>query len=140
MSTAHSGASEDTPLNDPSSGIANEQGQRGLEGREGEEGEEDPTETAAARAAASLNGSGASDDFPAAGGGGDSAGMFQGATAILPEVHVLTGEEKERKIVQVPARLYAFDVGTHVWRDRGRGEVRLNDAAQSEGLFQSRLG
>ena len=42
--------------------------------------------------------------------------------------------------MQVPARLYVFDVVTHTWKERGRGEVRLNDAAQSEGLFQSRLG
>lgn len=50
------------------------------------------------------------------------------------------GEENEKKIVQIPARLYAFDVTTHTWKERGRGEVRLNDAAQSDGLFQSRLG
>ena len=53
---------------------------------------------------------------------------------------VCLGEEKEKKIIQVPMRLYAFDVSTHTWKERGRGEVRLNDAAQSEGLFQSRLG
>ncbi len=120
---------EDTPPNPADDG--NEQGQ-GLEG-----GDEDPAEAATAQTAASLNGSGARDDFS---GGGEPSGMFQGATAILPEVHVLTGEEKEKKIVQIPARLYAFDVNTHNWKERGRGEVRLNDAAQSEGLFQSRLG
>ena len=43
-------------------------------------------------------------------------------------------------LLQVPARLYAFDVVTHSWKERGRGEVRLNDAFQSEGVFQSRLG
>ena len=52
----------------------------------------------------------------------------------------LSGEEGEKKIVQVPGRLYAFDLNTHTWKERGRGEIRLNDAAQSEGLFQSRLG
>ena len=41
---------------------------------------------------------------------------------------------------QVPARLYAFDVSHQSWKERGRGEVRLNDACQSEGVFQSRLG
>ena len=60
----------------------------------------------------------------------------------LPNTHHVccTGEEGEKKIVQVPARLYAFDLDTHTWKERGRGEIRLNDAAQSEGLFQSRLG
>ena len=53
--------------------------------------------------------------------------------------HTSLGEEGEKKIVQVPARLYAFDLDTHTWKERGRGEIRLNDAAQSEGLFQSRL-
>ena len=42
--------------------------------------------------------------------------------------------------MQIPARLYVFDRNTHTWKERGRGEARLNDAAQSEGLFQSRLG
>ena len=50
------------------------------------------------------------------------------------------GEEKERKIVQVPARLYVFDLLTHTWKERGHGEIRLNDSARSEGIFQSRLG
>ena len=54
--------------------------------------------------------------------------------------HLCTGEEGEKKIVQVPGRLYSFDLDTHTWKERGRGEIRLNDAAQSEGLFQSRLG
>ena len=57
-----------------------------------------------------------------------------------PRTHTSSGEEGEKKIVQVPARLYAFDLDTHTWKERGRGEIRLNDAAQSEGLFQSRLG
>ena len=51
-----------------------------------------------------------------------------------------SGEEKERKIVQVPARLYVFDIITHTWKERGHGELRLNDSAQSEGVFQSRVG
>ena len=38
------------------------------------------------------------------------------------------------------ARLYAFDASTHSWKERGRGDIRLNDACQSEGVFQSRLG
>ena len=58
----------------------------------------------------------------------------------MPISHKSLGEEGEKKIVQVPARLYAFDLDTHTWKERGRGEIRLNDAAQSEGLFQSRLG
>ena len=41
---------------------------------------------------------------------------------------------------QVNARLYAFDAATHSWKERGRGDIRLNDACQSEGVFQSRLG
>lgn len=41
---------------------------------------------------------------------------------------------------QVNARLYAFDAATHSWKERGRGDIHLNDACQSEGVFQSRLG
>ena len=62
-------------------------------------------------------------------------------TVLSPIITLMfSGEEGEKKIVQVPARLYAFDLDTHTWKERGRGEIRLNDAAQSEGLFQSRLG
>ena len=42
--------------------------------------------------------------------------------------------------VQISARLYAFDASTHSWKERGRGDIRLNDTCQREGLFQSRLG
>jgi hypothetical protein len=62
---------------------------------------------------------------------------------LIPPTHftlIPISEEGEKKIVQVPGRLYAFDLDTHSWKERGRGEIRLNDAAQSEGLFQSRLG
>ena len=41
---------------------------------------------------------------------------------------------------QVSARLYAFDASTHSWKERGRGDIRLNDACQRGSLFQSRLG
>ena len=55
-------------------------------------------------------------------------------------LYLHTGEKGEKKIVQVPGHLYSFDLDTHTWKERGRGEIRLNNAAQSEGLFQSRLG
>ena len=42
--------------------------------------------------------------------------------------------------LQINARLYAFDAATHSWKERGRGDIRLNDSCQSEGVFQSRLG
>ena len=42
--------------------------------------------------------------------------------------------------MQVPARLYVFDIVTHTWKERGHGEIRLNDATQIDGVFQSRLG
>jgi len=42
--------------------------------------------------------------------------------------------------VLVSARLYAFEGDTRTWKERGRGEVRLNDSAKDEGVFQSRLG
>ena len=41
---------------------------------------------------------------------------------------------------QINARLYAFDASTHSWKERGRGDIHLNDACQREGVFQSRLG
>ena len=66
MSTSHN--DEDTPHNPA---IANEQGQQ-----RDPEVEEGTAEADTAQTAASLNGSGASDDFP--GNAGDSSGIFEG--------------------------------------------------------------
>ena len=52
----------------------------------------------------------------------------------------LAGEEREKNIVIISARLYIFEAETHTWKERGRGEIRLNDSAKDEGVFQSRLG
>ncbi|XP_064386021.1 ran-binding protein 3-like [Halichondria panicea] len=76
--------------------------------------------------------------------GGDSVeqGVFGGASSrqpILPEVHAFTGEESEKNIVLISAKLYIFEGDTRTWKDRGRGEIRLNDSAKDEGVFQSRL-
>ncbi len=51
-----------------------------------------------------------------------------------------TGEESEKNIVLIAAKLYVFEGDTRTWKDRGRGEIRLNDSAKDEGVFQSRLG
>ena len=40
---------------------------------------------------------------------------------------------------QVFCKLFHFDSTTRHWCERGRGEVRLNDAPQSLGVYQSRL-
>ena len=40
----------------------------------------------------------------------------------------------------ISAKLYVFEGDTRTWKDRGRGEIRLNDSAKDEGVFQSRLG
>lgn len=32
-----------------------------------------------------------------------------------------------------------FDSVSHNWKERGRGELRLNDTPKSEGAYQSRL-
>ncbi len=50
------------------------------------------------------------------------------------------GEESEKNIVLISAKLYIFEGDTRTWKDRGRGEIRLNDSAKDEGVFQSRLG
>jgi Ran-binding protein 3 len=57
----------------------------------------------------------------------------------LPEVEMVTGEEGERHVVQITCKLFAFDKANRTWKEKGRGEVRLNDSPQSEGVFQSRL-
>lgn len=64
---------------------------------------------------------------------------LQPATALLPEVQMITGEEGEKNIVQVPCRLYLFDSTNHSWKDRGRGVIHLNDSCKEAGVFQSRL-
>lgn len=59
----------------------------------------------------------------------------------LAEVHVMTGEEDERNVVQVNCRLFIYSTETHSWLGRGRVILKLNDHCQldSEGTFHSRL-
>ncbi|XP_019853468.1 PREDICTED: ran-binding protein 3-like isoform X2 [Amphimedon queenslandica] len=57
----------------------------------------------------------------------------------LPEVQKITGEEGERHVMQISCKLFVYDRSARLWKERGRGELRLNDAPQSEGVYQSRL-
>ncbi|CAG5035687.1 unnamed protein product [Parnassius apollo] len=43
----------------------------------------------------------------------------------------MTGEEDETNILQITCRLFAWEAGS--WRERGRGVLRLNDAAPGGG-------
>ena len=54
------------------------------------------------------------------------------------EIETVTGEEDERNVYKMNAKLYVFDkVATH-WQERGRGSLRLNDSVVEEEK-QSRL-
>jgi len=56
------------------------------------------------------------------------------------EVTVFTGEEEESNVLQSAVKLYLFDTETKNWQERGRGQIRLNDApASTPGHIQSRL-
>lgn len=56
------------------------------------------------------------------------------------EVAVVTGEEEESNVLQSNVKLYIFDTATKNWQERGRGQIRLNDApASTPGHIQSRL-
>jgi len=56
------------------------------------------------------------------------------------EVAVVTGEEEESNVLQSSAKLHIFDTATKNWQERGRGNIRLNDApASTPGHIQSRL-
>lgn len=46
------------------------------------------------------------------------------------EVKVVTGEEDERNVVQMNAKLHVFDKATSGWLERGRGCLRLNDVLE----------
>ena len=74
---------------------------------------------------------------------------------------MVTGEEGERHVAQVgyssvwlivclftfllsfsskiSCKLFMFDSASRNWREKGRGELRLNDMPKSEGAYQSRL-
>ncbi|CAH2075107.1 unnamed protein product, partial [Iphiclides podalirius] len=43
----------------------------------------------------------------------------------------MTGEEDETNVLQITCRLFAWEAGS--WRERGRGVLRLNDAAPGSG-------
>ncbi|XP_065905721.1 ran-binding protein 3-like [Dysidea avara] len=53
------------------------------------------------------------------------------APTALPEIERITGEEKEENVLQISSKLYVFDPETHSWKERGRGELHLNDSLQS---------
>ncbi|XP_071799915.1 uncharacterized protein [Asterias amurensis] len=58
------------------------------------------------------------------------------------EVTNKTGEEDEENVFQTQCKLYVFDVERHVWQERGRGLLRLNDLVPSsseQSSLQSRL-
>ncbi|CAB3998462.1 ran-binding 3 isoform X5 [Paramuricea clavata] len=59
----------------------------------------------------------------------------------LAEIHVMTGEEDERNVIQVSCRLFVFCKETHSWLGRGRVTLKLNDhcTLNAEGTFHSRL-
>jgi Ran-binding protein 3 len=45
----------------------------------------------------------------------------------------VTGEEEERNVVQMNAKLFVFDKVTSNWAEKGRGTLRLNDYSEGEG-------
>jgi hypothetical protein len=63
------------------------------------------------------------------------------SSASLPEFHHETGEENDKVVLQIQAKLFTFDKTTQSWKEKGRGLMSLNDICQStsEGIFQSRL-
>ncbi|XP_031553918.1 ran-binding protein 3-like isoform X2 [Actinia tenebrosa] len=74
----------------------------------------------------------------------EAANVYQKMTPCksqLEEVEVVTGEEKERNVMQINCKLFLFDGENHSWREKGRGFLKLNDMRQStsESTFQSRL-
>ena len=42
-------------------------------------------------------------------------------------------------LLQISCKLFVYDREARLWKERGRGELRLNDSPQSEGVYQSRL-
>ena len=45
----------------------------------------------------------------------------------------MTGEENERNVAQISAKLYVFDKATSNWTEKGRGCLRLNDVKDESG-------
>uniref|UniRef100_A0A4W4F4P3 RanBD1 domain-containing protein n=1 Tax=Electrophorus electricus TaxID=8005 RepID=A0A4W4F4P3_ELEEL len=56
------------------------------------------------------------------------------------QVKVFTGEENESNVVQLTCKLFVLERGSHSWRERGRGILRLNDLKRgARGCLQSRM-
>jgi len=49
------------------------------------------------------------------------------------EITPVTGEENERNVAQISAKLYVFDKATSNWTEKGRGCLRLNDVKGESG-------
>ncbi|XP_076814612.1 ran-binding protein 3-like isoform X1 [Clavelina lepadiformis] len=73
----------------------------------------------------------------------DAAACFLASQAkpVMPEVHVVTGEENEKNVLQIQCKLHQFDGESSGWVERGVGSLHLNDGkcADDDLNFQSRL-
>ncbi|XP_012874085.1 PREDICTED: ran-binding protein 3-like isoform X1 [Dipodomys ordii] len=73
----------------------------------------------------------------------ESAAAFSSRLSqkYLPEkVNVITGEEAEHNVLKINCKIFIFNKTTQSWTERGRGTLRLNDAASSDcETLQSRL-
>uniref|UniRef100_A0A8C4QPE9 RAN binding protein 3b n=1 Tax=Eptatretus burgeri TaxID=7764 RepID=A0A8C4QPE9_EPTBU len=58
---------------------------------------------------------------------------------VLREVETLTGEESESNVLQLQCKLFVLETNSQIWRERGRGILRLNDRALPGGGLSSRL-
>ncbi|CAJ1953215.1 unnamed protein product [Sphenostylis stenocarpa] len=51
----------------------------------------------------------------------------------LKEVAVCTGEEDEKPLLDLKAKLYRFDKDGNKWKERGAGSVKLLNKARCDG-------
>jgi len=57
---------------------------------------------------------------------------------IAPEIDIKTGEEDEKCVLQVMCKLYQYDNKSQSWKERGVGQLHLNDSINAEQSY-SRL-
>lgn len=74
---------------------------------------------------------------------GAGAAAAKDAAAVIQkrkyEATIVTGEEDESNVLQIHCKLYHWETDDSVWKEKGKGFLKLNDKKSREDRLSSRL-
>jgi len=121
---------------------------------EEEEGEPQPSTSSATTSGAEDNREPVTTDNGTTTGPGTSTGVIapaigagaaaaKEASAVIQkrkyEATIVTGEEDESTVMQLHCKLYQWETEESVWKEKGKGFLKLNDKKSREDRLSSRL-